>query len=150
MNQDVIHGSVVAGVDGSAGSDTALAWAVEQATARHRRLVIVHGVDQPRVTSRLHGLVEARRSRRMASRRVTDEALMRVRRLAPELDVHVIAPVTGAAEALLGLADRASLIVVGTRERGPTRSLVLGSVSVAVACHADCPVAVVRPAAPAG
>jgi nucleotide-binding universal stress UspA family protein len=150
MNTDLIQGSVVAGVDVSSGSDTALAWAVAQATARHRPLVIAHGAGHPHARSRIHGVAEARRTGRMESRRVTEGALRRVRRLSPELDVHVVEPATDAAAALMGLADRAALIVVGTRDRGPARSLVLGSVGATVAAHAGCPVVVVRPAAPAG
>jgi nucleotide-binding universal stress UspA family protein len=55
-------------------------------------------------------------------------------------------PLEDARQALIDLSDRASIIVVGTRGRGRVRALVLGSVSVAVASHARCPVAVVRPA----
>jgi nucleotide-binding universal stress UspA family protein len=50
------------------------------------------------------------------------------------------------ARALLDLAGRAELLVVGPRGRGALRELMLGSVSQACLQHAPCPVAVVRTA----
>ena len=41
----------------------------------------------------------------------------------------------------------AHLLVLGSRGHGAALSLLLGSVSVALAAHAPCPVVVVRPAA---
>jgi nucleotide-binding universal stress UspA family protein len=90
------------------------------------------------------GAAGARRNLRMAARRVTDHALGVVRRAAPDLRVEVTTPLRDAQETLVGLSDIASVVVVGTRGRGPLRSRMLGSVSVGVAERAHCPVAVVR------
>jgi nucleotide-binding universal stress UspA family protein len=46
---------------------------------------------------------------------------------------------------LLRLAEQASLVVMGSRGRGPFRSLLLGSVTAAVAGRASCPVVVIPP-----
>ncbi len=145
MNTTMKPGSVVVGVDGSPHSDAAVDWAAGYAAVRNRPLVLVNGAGEVGPGSQLVGTDEVRRQLRIESRRVTDHALERVQALAPSLEVSVSRPLVDAREALLGLADRASMIVVGTRGRGPVRSLVLGSVSVAVATHAECPVTVVRP-----
>ena len=143
MNR-VKPGSIVVGVDGSAAGDVALKWAVEHATSRRRPLVIVHGAGDPRNSSEFLGTVEAARVLRKAARRVTDKALSTVRTLAPDLDVQVIVRLRDPRFALLELSDGASMLVVGTRGHGPVRALLLGSVSVAVATHSSCPVAVIR------
>jgi nucleotide-binding universal stress UspA family protein len=53
-----------------------------------------------------------------------------------------------AAAAVLEAADKADLVVVGSRGLGGFRGLLLGSVSQQVAQHAPCPVVVVPPTPP--
>jgi nucleotide-binding universal stress UspA family protein len=148
MTTSVIPGSVVVGVDGSPQSDAALSWAVEHATLRRLPLALVNAAGRLDQKDAVLGAVEARRSRRMAARRVTDHALCVVRRAAPDLRVQVTMPLRDPQEALAGLSDIASLVVVGTRGRGPVRSRLLGSVSIGLAERAHCPVAVVRSTRP--
>ena len=50
-----------------------------------------------------------------------------------------------AAEVLLRAAERADLLVVGSRGRGGFAGLLLGSVSQQCAQHAPCPVVIVPP-----
>lgn len=136
-------GSVVVGVDGTPFSDAALAWAVEYATTRHAPLCILHGAgDLGADRIPLRG--DARVMLADASRRVTDHAVSLVGRQAPGLEVTVRAPFEDPRYALLDVED-ASMVVVGTRGRGPVASLLLGSVSLAVVSYARCPVTVVRP-----
>lgn len=144
MNTTVKQGSVIVGVDGSASSAAALDWATHHAAVRHRPLVLVNGAGDPSSASRFIGTETARQLLRHDARQITDEALGVVRKVAPTLDVQVTTPLHDARQVLLGLADRASLVVVGTRGRGPLGTLLLGSVSAALAEHAPCPVAVVR------
>lgn len=146
MNTTMKHGTVVVGVDGSTGGRAALEWAVAHAVEHRRPLMIVNAAGDPTHINELLGTVEARSALRIAARRVTDQALGVVRRLAHDLEVEVSTPLCDAREALVDLSQRASLVVVGTRGRGPMKALLLGSVSGAVAVHAASPVAVVRPA----
>jgi nucleotide-binding universal stress UspA family protein len=144
MNTTMKQGSVVVGVDGSTGAAAALEWAVRHAVLRNRPLLLVNGAGSSDHTTTFSSTVETRRALKVSARRITDHALGVVRRLAPTLDVDVTTPLHDPRQALLELSDRASIMCVGTRGRGPVRSLLLGSVSTAVAEHADCPVAVVR------
>jgi nucleotide-binding universal stress UspA family protein len=111
-------------------------------------MVILNGAGDPASFTAHSAPTEARRKLRIQARRITDHALGVARRLAPDLDIEVTAPLHDARAALIESSARASIVVVGTRGRGPVRSLLLGSVSTAVAEHASCPVAVVRPTDP--
>lgn len=144
MTTSIKQGSVVVGVDGSPGSDAALGWATRYATTRHKPLVILHGAGGPASNTAYVAPVESRRLR-MQARRITDHALNTARLRAPDLDIEVTEPLRDARDALIESSARASVVVVGTRGRGTVRSLLLGSVSTAVAEHSSCPVAVFRP-----
>ena len=48
---------------------------------------------------------------------------------------------------LAALSDRVDLLVVGSRNHGPVRRLLLGSTSSSLACHAHCPLLVLPRAA---
>jgi nucleotide-binding universal stress UspA family protein len=133
----------VVGVDGTAFSDAALAWAVDYATARHAPLCLVHGAGSLG-GDRIPFKGDARVMLAEASRRVTDHAVSLVRGQAPGLEITVHAPFEDPRQALLDVED-ACMVVVGTRGRGPVASLLLGSVSLAVVSHARAPVTVVRP-----
>lgn len=137
-------GSVVVGVDGSPQSDEAARWAAVYAQLRHLPLMLVNGARTPATTAELLNRDDVHKALRIASRQATDRALAIVRNLTPDLPVTVSNPAVDARQALLDCAETAGMVVVGTRGRGPVRSLLLGSVSVAVVTHAACPVTVVR------
>ena len=146
METALKQGAVVVGVDGSAASDAALGWAVEYAVARRRPLTIVNGAGDLGRAGGVLGWTEARDVLGTAAREVCEHAREVVERLhPPELEVDVVAPMSDPRQTHIESA-RASMVVMGTRGRGPVKALLLGSVSSAVATHADCPVAVVRPA----
>ena len=102
MNTSVKQGSVIVGVDGSAGGAVALEWAAHHASARHRPLVLVHGAGDPTASSRFVGTQEARHRLRHDAHLVTDHALGVVQTLAPTVDVQVTAPLHDARQVLLG------------------------------------------------
>jgi nucleotide-binding universal stress UspA family protein len=138
-------GSVVVGVDGSPQSDDAVAWAVGYAVQTNHPLLIVHAIGPLGPAERLGDATEARHERRILARRRTDAALALAWRSAPGLEMATLTPVGDPRDVLVELADQASIVVVGTRGHGAVTSLLLGSVSVAVATHARSRVAVVRP-----
>ena len=144
-------GAVVVGVDGSPSALQAIDWAACQAEREHRPLVLLHayraldtqanlwlvraGADVAEVVGQVEG----------AARALVEDVAGLTRESHPELAVTTSLRAADPRQALLDVADRASLIVVGSRGRGPVRTLLLGSTSVAVASHATCPVVVVRP-----
>lgn len=147
MSPMIEQGSVAVGVDGSSHSDRALDWAILEAEAERRPLTILHAAGSPAIRSVGSLDADARSRLRITGRRVTDAALGYVVKHSPDLQVRVVMRL-GDPEALLLDASRtASILVLGSRGRGALTSLLLGSVSVAVAESAHCPVVVVRPAA---
>lgn len=131
--------SVAVGVDDSTHSEAAVRWAVAYAGPRHLPLLLVNAAGRPGTAVSLSARDEERHRARIRSRRVTDHALALARGLSPGVDVSVSNPRQDAPVALLDLSGVVGMIVVGTRGRGPLRSLVLGSVSLAVASRAACP-----------
>lgn len=144
-------GSIVVGVDGSSHSDEALDWAVSQAALERRPLVILHAMDVlgPGQTTWLDRAAVDRtqltEALEASGREVLDRAVLRARTLAPELDVCPVLSPSDPRNALLAEAVDAATMVIGSRGRGPVASLLLGSVSIAVSKHAECPVVVIRP-----
>ena len=126
-------GSIVVGVDGSAASRQALQWAADEAALEGRPLFLVHVVDP------FSG------SERADTSAVLAEAADVVERRRPGVDVHASLLLGDVREVLLDDAERASLLVVGSRGRGRARSVLFGSVGVTVGTRAACPVVVVRP-----
>ena len=141
-------GTVVVGVDGSPHAERALRWAVEEARSRHRDLTVVHAVPSPDPSLATASAIyyeEARRAARDEGHRITAEARELVENLDPDLEVREVVVETDPRRLLTVLSSRAAMLVLGSRGRGPLRSLLLGSVGVAVVRHAHCPVVVHRP-----
>jgi nucleotide-binding universal stress UspA family protein len=133
---------IVVGVDGSASSMRALAWAAAEAHMRGAALEVVH-VDFSR-----HEALEALAPGMLKTEQsVLNRAVIRAKALAPG------AVVTGrlcdppAGRALIEASEGAEMLVVGSRGLSGLKELTLGSVSSECAHHARCPVVVVRPAA---
>jgi nucleotide-binding universal stress UspA family protein len=137
---------VVVGVDGSVEGRRALDWAVADAVHRRRGLRIVHVYVWPTVYAPIATPVPApyEPGLQEAAAEILREAAERARAAAPGLEVDTDMPVQQPASALMAAAGAASVVVVGNRGRGGFAGLLLGSVGVALAAHAACPVVIVR------
>ncbi|MEU8343414.1 Nucleotide-binding universal stress protein, UspA family [Actinomadura meyerae] len=144
------HGRVVAGVDGSAGGDAALGFAIEEAALRGSGLRVVYGAWEPGAVpehelplfSDADRLVEVRTA-------MLDEAVRPWKRRFPQVDVQVSLTLERPREALLAEAATADLLVVGDRGTGGLDPLLLGATSSAMLHHAPCAVAIVPQPRPA-
>ncbi len=144
-------GTIVVGVDGSQSCHLALAWAADQAVAEHRALTLVHAVSEltPAFTDAAQVYPEgAYEAPSVAGLEVLAAARVEVERHAPGVEVHEVFRLDDPRVVLLEMSRDAALVVLGSRGRGKLRSLLLGSVSVAVVSHAQCPVVVHRPGNP--
>ena len=144
----VVSGSlgIVVGVDGSPEALLAVDWAACEAVARRCPLTVCHVVRFRRVEVRLpdellHQVIDSGQA-------IVDGAVERARVADRAGPVVGRLECGGVAEALLGLADSATELVLGARGGGGFDRLRLGSVVGQVVAHAGCPVTVVR--APAG
>lgn len=135
---------LVVGVDGSEPSLAAVDWAMDEAARLGLPLRLVHASMWERYEeAALPGGLE-RPSGRVLAENVLGSAVERARRR--NQDVKVTGEVVGqeAVAVLLREGRNASALVTGSRGRGELTGLLLGSVSLAVAARADCPVIVVR------
>lgn len=131
---------IVVGVDGSSDSDAALEWAADEAASRHLPLHVLHSTSlEPLVAL----AVLATDDDESTTDDVTDKAVARVAELQPGLDVTPMASLGQAARDLVAASRSADTVVVGARGTTGVRA-ALGSVSLQVAMHADCPVVVVK------
>ena len=140
------------GVDGSAGSRHALAWAIDRAPDHDATLRAVWAWSVPYGESLLLGTGPSANAWQAVSDAVAADLNQVIDEVRGSRDV-AIEPVTPAgppASVLLGLSEGADLLVVGTRGRGGFTRLLLGSVSHQCATHAVVPTAVVPEGAPLG
>jgi nucleotide-binding universal stress UspA family protein len=137
---------IVVGIDGSGHSGRALEWATREAALRQVPLTVIT-VHQP-VVGYLGSALDYPEDQavsvrvRKAAREQTDKVLDRLDVSAPP-QVTVDAVSGSPAEELLGAAQNADLLVVGSRGAGGFARLMMGSVSAQVSHHAHCPVVVI-------
>lgn len=141
-------GTIVVGVDGSESAARALHWAAKQASIEHRPLTLVHTMPRAESASLDAELIYAPAALRLMEdegREVLAEARSAVEAVDPDLEVFDVLETGDPRLTLLGLSGEAELVVIGSRGRGPVSGLLLGSVGIALARRADCPVVVHRP-----
>jgi nucleotide-binding universal stress UspA family protein len=139
-------GPVVVGVDGSAGSEGAIALAIEEAALRNTGLVAVHSwndfvIDQEFPELPLTVDLEALEQEEYA---LLSEQLAGWQDKYPDVQIQHNVVRRRPTHALLDASKNAQLLVVGSRGRGGFTGLLLGSTSHALVAHGRCPVIVAR------
>ncbi|MFU8874201.1 universal stress protein [Micromonospora sp. SL4-19] len=145
--------AVVVGVDGSESALRAVHLAAAEAARRHRPLRVVHGFvwSLLRVSGEPPAGGPPGSGLRHQAEELVAAAVAAAEAAAPGLRVSGEIIDGQASAVLLGESPTATMIVLGDRGLGGFASLVIGSVAVQVAAHADCPVLVARGAQrPAG
>lgn len=134
---------IVVGVDGSAHSQNALEWALNEAALRKAHLTVLAVVP---VAAAIYGFAgrnymsrDERDKLHKSTEAEVDKAV--TRHPGQEVTVHTIDGVP--ADELVKASADADLVVVAARGSGGFGKLLLGSVSSQVAHHAHCPVVVV-------
>lgn len=152
------EGAILVGVENWPAAAESVSWAVEQAYRGGRDVGLVHVVSAttletppgfragaPSEPERAHGSVVLSSAGRYAERRLDE--LSRAPGFAgyrrPE--VTTTQQIGSVEPALVAASGHASLLVFGSRGKGPIGSWILGSVSRSVVQDAQCPVVVLCP-----
>jgi nucleotide-binding universal stress UspA family protein len=121
---------IVVGVDGSSASDAALIWAAREADLHRAELVVIHAWD------RIEG--------RTAAHQVIDTAMGVCASLTKSPVRGTVLDGDGVTALTMASMD-ADLLAIGSRGRSGFRTMLFGSVALAVAERSSCPVAVTHP-----
>ncbi|MFI9749706.1 universal stress protein [Streptomyces collinus] len=135
---------LVVGVDGSDPSLRAVDWAVDEAARHGLPLRLVHASLWEYYEGAVPAAGLQRPSARVMAEHIVASAAERAHRRNPEVKVSTEILPEEASDALLREGNNASFLVTGSRGRGELKGLLLGSVGLAVAARAHCPVIVVR------
>jgi nucleotide-binding universal stress UspA family protein len=147
-------GTIVCGVDHSAGARAAAAVARGLSGRLGARLVLVYAVPLPRASREL-GVAEPASFVTIDQLQQAGVTLLEetVEELGGGAEIAREVRIGGAAEVIGATAEdaRADLVVVGSRGRGAVGSLLLGSVSRSLAARGPCPTLIVpESASPVG
>ena len=144
-----MSGTIVVGVDGSAQSERALTWAVDEATVHGDDLLLVHAWAYPGILTISYGgptvPVFTRDDIEKLSHDLLERAADQARRRAPGLVVTTRLEQGHPGAALVEAARGARMLVVGSRGLGGFKGLLLGSVSTSCVHHATCPIVIIPP-----
>ena len=148
---DETTGRIVVGVDGSAASRAAVAYAVRDAARQGAWVHVVSAFDPPPYWAAAYGVptpvVSAEDMRQIVlkeTQQLVDEVIADLGPAVGFVPTEVSAVAGHPAHVLVDRAEGAAALVVGHRGRGGFAGLVLGSVALQCVQHATCPVIVVR------
>lgn len=137
---------VVVGIDGSAESTQAVAYAAAEADREGDELTVVYAIRMPDPLTDA-GLAPASLSDMISEeeRVVLSEAVAGLEEDYPDLKVRrVLETGLDPVDALVQAAGRARMLVVGSRGRGGFKRLLLGSTAHGVLKHLPCPTIITR------
>ncbi|SDN50715.1 Nucleotide-binding universal stress protein, UspA family [Streptomyces sp. cf386] len=135
---------LVVGVDGSDSSLLAVDWAVDEAARHGLPLRLLYASLWERYEGSRPSLSTDRPAEEVMVQHIIASCTERARLRNPEVKASGEALPDDAVSVLLGAGHEAFALVTGSRGRGEFAGLLLGSVSLAVAARAVCPVIVVR------
>ncbi|MFR9793194.1 universal stress protein [Streptomyces sp. MB22_4] len=135
---------VVVGVDGSEESLRAVDWAAEEAALRGASLRMVYASLWERYEGSLIAQDVGKPAEEVMAADIMGAAERRAHLHHPELRVTTAVLAEEPSFGLVNESSTARLVVLGCRGRNAVTELLLGSVSLAVAAHAHCPVIVLR------
>ncbi|MFD9114453.1 universal stress protein [Streptomyces bottropensis] len=135
---------LVVGVDGSDSSLRAVDWAVDEATRHGLPLRVVHASLWERYEGSLPSFSTRRPAGELMAEHIAASCAERAQLRSPELKVSSEVLPDDPVSALLHAGQESFALITGSRGRGEIGGLLLGSVSLAVAAKAVCPVIVVR------
>lgn len=135
---------VVVGVDGSEPSLRAVDWASDEAALRGLPLRLVYASLWERYEGAALAADLGKPSEEVSAEDIVDAAARRARSRHPDLTVDGDVVPEEPEYALVRESRAATVLVTGTRGRSGLAEALLGSVSLAVAGHAHCPMVVVR------
>lgn len=135
---------VVLGLDGTAASLDAAAFAFESASLRRASLLVLHGAwDRPPAGHEVSAADQLTQDERLS----IGEVIAGLPEKYPDVAFRTERRAGDPARALIDASATAQLVVVGARPLGEAWATILTrSVSTALVQHAECPVAVVRTA----
>lgn len=136
---------ILVGIDDSAASHDAVAWAADEASRCRLPLTLVHAgyyLYEPALSAAT--VTEAAREIDAYGRKIVNKAVQTVSDIDPGVQVSTRLDTKSAANLLISLSESASMLVVGSHAEGSITGAILGSISQTVAAHAHCPVVVVN------
>lgn len=144
---DTTTGPVIVGVDHTEHSEHTIGAAFEEAVRRGCPVIAIHAFTLPAAYGAMAVAVLPYKPAdlRDAEAAALDKAIQPWRDKFPGVVVETLVAQGTAARVLVDVSSSAGLVVVGSRGHGGVAGTLLGSVSLQVLHHSDCPVLVVHP-----